>query len=413
MEIKNTQMEEQDIFITELYVKECRGIKDFKISLSKEERKHLIITGKNGSGKTSLLEDLNDVILKVYESTFTDINNEMKVIFGDDIIRGAKSELYKDLTNERERLTREIIKSKVTFFLDKGNSFWEGVQTGSFLTVYFPAHRKLKVNSSNGGEFVGLPSKVSSIERLKAVFLQYIVNLKIEQLFAKVEGDILNVTKIDDWFNRFLNGLRTVLGNPDLELRFDRKKYTFWLIEKEKEPYEFNSLSDGYSAVLNIIIELIMRMEAKERDVYNMHGVVLIDEIETHLHVDLQKKILPFLTTFFPKIQFIVTTHSPFVISSMKDAVVCDLEHQIVANDLSTYSYDALLESYFGVDKYSSVLKEKVTEYEVLSSKKELEVAEEFRLKDLRAYLDQAPLFLSKELKVKLQEIDLNNLNKA
>jgi len=45
---------------------------------------------------------------------------------------------------------------------------------------------------------------------------------------------------------------------------------------------------------------------------------------------------------------------------------------RLVANDLSTYSYDALLESYFGVDKYSDVLKEKVTEYEALSSKKEL-----------------------------------------
>lgn len=39
----------------------------------------------------------------------------------------------------------------------------------------------------------------------------------------------------------------------------------------------------------------------------------LVDEIETHLHVDLQKKVLPFLISFFPKIQFIVTTHSPFV----------------------------------------------------------------------------------------------------
>jgi len=56
MDIKNTEMDEQDIFITEILVHKCRHIRDFKILLSKTERKHLIITGKNGSGKTSLLE---------------------------------------------------------------------------------------------------------------------------------------------------------------------------------------------------------------------------------------------------------------------------------------------------------------------------------------------------------------------
>jgi ABC-type molybdenum transport system ATPase subunit/photorepair protein PhrA len=56
METKNTEMDGQDIFITEILVNKCRHIRDFKILLSKKEHKHLIITGKNGSGKTSLLE---------------------------------------------------------------------------------------------------------------------------------------------------------------------------------------------------------------------------------------------------------------------------------------------------------------------------------------------------------------------
>ena len=48
---------------------------------------------------------------------------------------------------------------------------------------------------------------------------------------------------------------------------------------------------------------------------YDLQGIVLIDEIETHLHVELQKKILPFLTNFFPNIQFVITTHSPFILN--------------------------------------------------------------------------------------------------
>jgi predicted ATP-binding protein involved in virulence len=80
---------------------------------------------------------------------------------------------------------------------------------------------------------------------------------------------------------------------------------------------------------------------------------------------------MPFLVNFFPKIQFIVTTHSPFVLSSVPNATVCDLETRIITTDLSAYSYDALLESYFMTDKYSGTVKEKVAEYETLVAKKE------------------------------------------
>ena len=112
-----------------------------------------------------------------------------------------------------------------------------------------------------------------------------------------------------------------------------------------------------------------MRMEAYKTKSYDVQGVVLIDEVETHLHVELQKKVLPFLISFFPKIQFIVTTHSLFVINSIENAVICDLEKRIVTEDLSGYSYDTIIESYFNADKYSDVLKEKLEDYERLVQK--------------------------------------------
>ncbi len=123
-------------------------------------------------------------------------------------------------------------------------------------------------------------------------------------------------------------------------------------------------ISDGYSSLLAILTELILRMEAHGASAYDMQGVVLIDEIETHLHVALQKKVLPFLTSFFKNIQFIVTTHSPFVLSSISNAVICDLEKRFVTTDLSAYSYDALVESYFDNDKYSKEVKEKIDRFE-------------------------------------------------
>lgn len=93
-----------------------------------------------------------------------------------------------------------------------------------------------------------------------------------------------------------------------------------------------------------------------------MPGIVLIDEIETHLHLDLQKKILDLLTTVFPKIQFIVTTHSPFILNSLENVVVYDLENHILVEDgLANVPYDGIVEGYFKADTMSSLLHEGIS----------------------------------------------------
>lgn len=54
---------------------------------------------------------------------------------------------------------------------------------------------------------------------------------------------------------------------------------------------------------------------------------------------DCKKKILPFLTEFFPNVQFVISTHSPFVLSSIDNAVIYDLEHQEPVTDLFHKKY--------------------------------------------------------------------------
>ena len=111
-----------------------------------------------------------------------------------------------------------------------------------------------------------------------------------------------------------------------------------------REPFRLvdNQLSDGFSSVLQLVSELLLRMGS-----YEVSGIVLIDEIETHLHIKLQKAILPFLTDFFPNIQFIVTTHSPFVLTSLNDAVVFDLESKSRWENMAPMSASTVVEEYF------------------------------------------------------------------
>ena len=247
-------------------------------------------------------------------------------------------------------------------------------------------------------------------DKVNKDFLQYIVNLKVERSFARDDDNLKIVKRIDTWFDNFENQLKELFEAPDLQLIFDRKNYNFLIKIANNEPFSLTQLSDGYSAVMAIITELIVRMDKVRSKAYDMQGIVLIDEIETHLHVALQKKIMPFLCAFFPKIQFIVTTHSPFVLSSMSNAVICDLETKEVVSDLSGYSYDALVESYFDTDKYSTEVKQKIHRFEMLSEKTTLEESEEDEYDNLSDYFSDLPKFRADELAVKLQQIRLKGL---
>jgi len=378
----------EEIFISELYVEKARVVKNLLISLSDKERKHLIITGKNGSGKTSLLLELNKCI------------GNMLDVYRANIKHGTKNKEIQTVLHKEN--------TQIKFINE--NTFWEKANNGTFIIVFFDARRQIYLNVPSGINKINLQKCYNLNEKANQNFIQYIVNLKADRSFAKDDGEDTIVSKIDNWFDNFQKRLREIFDSSSIKLVFDKKNYNFQIIENEKEPYTFNTLSDGYSAIFSIVTELLLRMEAHDVKNYDMEGLVLIDEIETHLHVDLQKKVLPFLIDFFPKIQFIVTTHSPFVLSSVSNSVICDIENKIITSDLSAYSYDAIIESYFNTDKYSNIIKSKIIEYENLLLKEQLDQEKKERLKDLENYFKYVPKYLSNELLVKLQEISLKSL---
>lgn len=410
---------QNEIFINKINVNQVRNISELEIPLDVSNRKHLILTGKNGSGKTTLLLELNQFLTHIFNGQFKDWEQRLKnlTIFQKQVLELEKSNNSQNLAQIAN--LKNHIKTTEDWFKSFGGveiSFSNTIDlneksfTGEFLIAYFDAKRTTSLQIPSGIQKVNLKEKYSPTEKANQAFLQYIVNLKAERSFARDDGDEKEVKRIEDWFSKFEKWLGDILDAPELTLIFDRKNYNFKIKVDNKEPYSLSELSDGHSAILSILTEIILRMEAKNISDYNMQGIVLIDEIETHLHVDLQKKILPFLNDFFPKIQFIITTHSPFVLSSIENSVVCDLQNRIITEDLSGYSYDTLIESYFSSNKYSDLLIDKIERFEELSKSQHENDREEF-LK-LKNYLSLLPKFLSDELQVKLQQIELSNLNK-
>jgi predicted ATP-binding protein involved in virulence len=149
------------------------------------------------------------------------------------------------------------------------------------------------------------------------------------------------------------------------------------------------------------VTELILKIENTESKSFDCEGMVLIDEVDNHLHVELQKNILPLLTSFFPNIQFIVTTHSPFVLSSLENTVIYDLEKQIRVEDLSGYSYESLVDTYFDTDKYSDEVKEKLKKYKELTLK---DIDNRLEREEFKEYL-KLEMFFENLPKYKNEEI--------
>ena len=97
----------------------------------------------------------------------------------------------------------------------------------------------------------------------------------------------------------------------------------------------------------------------KSKNDYNLEpeGIVIIDEPETHFHLSMQYEILPLINRLFPKIQLIIATHSPAIISSIENAIVYDLSSKDQVSEwILGSSYSELMVNHFGLDnEYSSI----------------------------------------------------------
>ena len=281
---------------------------------------------------------------------------------------------------------------------------------GDFIIAFYPAGRKSKNDIPSSIEKVAIADNYGIKDTPGTKFIKYMVAQKAIQAFAQQKGDITRSQEIEDWFVSFEKILKQIFDDQNIKLDFDIDSFRFSILQSGHEPFDFNTMSDGYSAVFNIINDLIMRTEKKGTSV---EGIVLIDEIETHLHLELQKSILPFLTGMFPNIQFIVTTHSPFILNSINDAVIFDLENKIlVKNGMGNLPYEGIVEGYFRADRLSQELRTKFERYKELSAKENLTDEDWAEIGDLETYLDEIPDYLAIDITSEYSRLKLENENK-
>jgi predicted ATP-binding protein involved in virulence len=101
------------------------------------------------------------------------------------------------------------------------------------------------------------------------------------------------------------------------------------MICKGETPLNINQLSSGEKTLLTLVADLARRLAIANPHRENPligNGVVLIDEVDLHLHPRWQRALIPQLQKTFPNCQFIVTTHSPLVLSNISHKKVIILE---------------------------------------------------------------------------------------
>lgn len=408
----------ENIFITKLILENVRNLDYAEIPLSKDEKKHLIFTGKNGSGKTTILDSLSEYFhdlvttnnvqrvearLSTAKSLLA-ITKKQKPVSEAEILKYEKD--IQDRKQELEKLRRGFIVETNCPEKEIHAAFEEG----SFIIAYYRAERIFQAEMPRQVEKVELQQNYTIYDDPRKNFVKYLLDLKMTQALAVSGNKKEKAEGIQGWFDKFERLLQDIFESDGLTLDFDEETFRFYIREPGKEPYDFNMLSSGYAAVLDIVVDIMLRMEKQtgRRFQYDMPGIVFIDEIETHLHLALQKRILKLLTAMFPELQFIVTTHSPFVLNSLDNVVVYDLEqHLLVENGLANIPYDGIVEGYFKADVLSDKLKEKFERYRTLARKDMLTDEDVEEIANLEMFLDEIPDYLALGITTEYQRLKL------
>ena len=320
----------------------------------------------------------SNVWSKGIKSRQGEINNLNESITTDKLdvkIEGIRENVKVDLNNYEKKLRdelfvtkgfnseKEIISTKVVLgnlkdgLIDENNlgiiSFFSADRKSNFQSVnnirsLEEERNQIKVQGKDGKA----PNSGSLIER-------FLANWEVKSALSQQKGDYTVVKELTDWKIQFVKSLKVLLDDESTDIEFNVSTLNYEIIQKGKERFSFRDLSSGYSSILKVFSDLLMQTEVSIYSPNSISGYVIIDEIDVHLHISLQRKVLPFLSSLFPKVQFIVSTHSPFVLMSVDNAVIFDLEkNEQIDEDLSSYSYSAVLEGILGI-KPTSLLVEK------------------------------------------------------
>ncbi|WP_437318694.1 AAA family ATPase [Sorangium sp. So ce385] len=197
-------------------------------------------------------------------------------------------------------------------------------------------------------------------------------------------------------FNRVLSNFLD--GFADVAVEEDPLRLT---VEKAGARISLQQLSDGERAFIAMLGDLVRRLALANPELANPlagHGVVLIDELELHLHPRWQREVVEKLRANFPNIQFIATTHSPFIIQSLRPGELITLDPEEFG-EYANRSVEDIAEHVMGVEvpqkseRYLEMMKAAEEYYRLLREAPDQAQETEERLAELAVRFSDDPAY--------------------
>jgi len=326
------------IHIDSLKLENFRGLQNISLDFP---GKTTVIVGVNGVGKTAILEALA-VMMSALVSRILGAPQRSRNFLATDIQLG-KSYLALDIAMRegnysfswnqvRNRSARLKSENRSDFTqLNNASAYFatallesaingRPLQTNLPLAVFYSVNRSVR----------DVPMRVRRKESYTPVdafesALDSSGNFRSFFYWFRIQEDLENERKRDErnYIDPQLDTVRTAIANflpeyADLRIRRSPLRMT---IKKSEEELDIRLLSDGEKCLLSMVGDLARRLALANplrENKLEGDGIVLIDEIDLHLHPKWQREIIPALERTFPNCQFIVSTHSPQVLSHIK-----------------------------------------------------------------------------------------------
>lgn len=344
---------------------------DFDVEFEENQKVNCII-GKNGIGKTQLLEN----IAKSLIYTHSIFSNEDDYLYSKKYIQKDINEKIKDFgfnlplsitlnnfqikdINKKQHKWGYIKFDQVNMNREKGficdkPIVFIGAKNRGFTKNINPDN--IKILGSTQDRFVESIKRTMSYINGDGLEYEEIANWFVARLivnpyFVRNEqnktNEVVTVLKLIDKLEPNLN----LVTDTGLKVIFDNGKLLINGIPIDK-------LSTGFVSIVKIFQEIIAGYGgwSNLEDLNLVDGVVFIDEIEAHLHISWQTKIINILKDFFPNTTFYITTHSPLVLAGLKDGEAYELykEENFVKSkaitNVDNYALNDIVNEFFGVD---------------------------------------------------------------
>lgn len=321
--------------INKLELTNFRGIEKLLLDLNGE---NTVLYGLNGSGKSSLLRaitiGLSKPIQKSIKSKYklnknielSDIRfgkSETKIeldIEFDENEESKEFKYFRKMTRKDKHRTEKkgIVDEFGDYFIE---NFIECETCGMPIFLSYGVHRvvlDIPLRIRKNHDF----NKTSAFEKA----IESTIDFRTFFEWFRNQEDYENQLKVSEGIEYTDVSLECVRScvykvlDGFSDLKVDRNPLRM-VVHKNGMKLELNQLSDGEKCTLALIGDLARRLALANYNLENPldgHGIVLIDEIELHMHPQWQRKILNVLSNLFPNIQFIITTHSPQVLGEIE-----------------------------------------------------------------------------------------------